>query len=151
MKIRQGLLAAALCAGIVFSAASASAQGVQFHANLNGGNEIDSLGYAAAGDADGYGAALIIFAGNGRICFAIAVHSIGTPNAAHIHKEVAGQNGPISVTLTEPDAGNAGTSSGCVSGISASLLNDIRKSPNNYYINVHTSDRPNGSVRGQLF
>jgi hypothetical protein len=151
MKIRHALLAAAAFSGCVFGTASASAQGVIFHAILNGGNEIDGAGYARAGDTNGYGAASVIFAGTGRLCFTIAVFGIGTPTAAHIHKQVAGVNGPISVTLTAPSAGNPGTSAGCVAGISATLLNQIKGSPSSFYINVHTSDKPSGSIRGQLF
>src|SRR6185503_2303812 len=67
--------------------------------------------------------------------------------AAHIHQGSVGIAGPIVVTLTPPNA--SGLSAGCVSA-SKETVKAISKAPSNYYVNVHTSDFPNGAVRGQL-
>ena len=151
MGIRSRLLALAVFAGIIGGASAASAQGMHFFAVLNGGNEISNAGAANAGDPNGFGTAHVMFAGAGRLCFGISVFRVSPPTAAHIHENVAGSNGPIRVTLTAPSAGNPGTSSGCVSGIGSALLNRIRNTPGNFYINVHTGQFPSGAVRGQLF
>jgi hypothetical protein len=45
----------------------------------------------------------------------------------------------------------SGTSSGCMGGIAAALISQIRMNPTGFYINVHTSQFPNGAIRGQLF
>ena len=119
---------------------------------LNGGSEVTDDGASGAGDTNGRGSATIVFdPANGQLCFAIAVTAIGTPVAAHIHRAAAGVNGGIVVTLTPPSTGAPGASSGCVTGVAQSLLQNIQNNPSNFYVNVHTEDFPAGAVRGQLF
>ena len=38
---------------------------------------------------------------------------------------------------------------GCVS-VDRSLVKEIRQSPDEFYVNVHTADFPAGALRGQL-
>jgi hypothetical protein len=118
-------------------------------AQLSGKNEIGANGKRGAGDLDGQGSftGLIV---NGQLCFGITVSGIGTPAAAHVHKGKKKQNGPIVIPLTQPSSGDPGASSGCATA-DVSLLADIRKHPNRYYANVHTSDFLAGALRGQLF
>jgi len=52
----------------------------------------------------------------------------------------------VLVPLAPPDA--SGTSSGCVS-VDPDLIKAIRQNPENYYVNVHTTDYPGGALRGQ--
>jgi hypothetical protein len=102
------------------------------------------------GDADGYGAAIVwLDASKREVCFEIHVANITLPaSAAHIHRGAAGVAGPVVVPLQAPDAN--GHASGCTSDADANVVNDILANPANYYVNVHTSDFPNGAVRGQL-
>jgi hypothetical protein len=152
MKARHVMFALAMLAGLVLGQTSASAQGMHFFAVLNGGNEISPAGAANAGDPNGFGTAHVMFAGSGQLCFGISVQGIATPTVAHIHEAEAGTNGPIVVLLTPaPAAGNPGSSSNCLSGISGALLNRIRNTPGNFYINVHNGQFPAGAMRGQLF
>jgi hypothetical protein len=152
MNMRRTVLALALAAGFgSLGSPGASAQGVQLFAVLNGGNEIDSAGYAVAGDPNGFGAASVILTSTSRLCFSILVHGIDTPTLAHIHEQFAGRNGSIVVDLVPPNQGNNGTSAGCVSGINTTLIERIRATPSRFYVNVHTTNFPGGAVRGQLF
>ena len=52
-----------------------------------------------------------------------------------------------SVTLDPPDDND---SDDCDS-VSDDLIDEIRRSPRGFYVNVHTADYPNGAIRGQLF
>lgn len=103
------------------------------------------------GDPDGSGTAwLSLNQGQGEVCFAIVVTDITLPaTGAHIHRAPAGSPGPVVVPLTPPDA--TGTSSGCVTGVSQDLIKEIRQSPWEFYVNVHTLPLyAAGAVRGQL-
>lgn len=123
-----------------------------FFAVLSGGNEVSDEGTAGAGDTNGAGSATILVdPERGMVCFGITVQNLTTPAAAHIHRNVAGQNGDIVVGLTAPTSGSPGSSSGCISGVNRNLLNAIKNTPGNFYVNVHTGDFPAGAVRGQLF
>jgi hypothetical protein len=71
------------------------------------------------------------------------VRNIGDVTAAHIHRGGAGVNGPPVITLIGPGSRNCDTHSGV-------LVDEIRRNPHLFYINVHTAAYPNGAIRGQL-
>jgi len=102
------------------------------------------------GDPDGFGAATILFdTAKNQVCWAITVEDVTLPaTAAHIHKAKIGQAGDVVVPLSAPD--EDGVALGCATADPA-LVRDIQANPQNYYVNVHTSDFPNGALRGQLF
>jgi hypothetical protein len=99
-----------------------------------------------------------------ELCYALTVTGIKLPALkAHIHKGAPGVNGPIVVNFNPPRAATPtagtptpppnttyGAASGCVSNVDAALLQDLLAHPANYYVNVHTTDFPDGAVRGQL-
>jgi hypothetical protein len=89
-----------------------------------------------------------------KVCFTLVVLDLTLPTAAaHIHEGEAGVAGDIVVTLEAPAeiAGSGiGLATGCVGDQSRPLLRDIKNNPDQYYVNVHTSDFPDGAVRGQL-
>ncbi len=101
------------------------------------------------GAANGLGAAFaVINADKGQLCFGIGAEGITLPAAAaHIHKADAGKAGPVVIPLAAPDAN--GIASGCVA-VDKTLASDVLKNPQGYYFNVHTSDFPNGALRGQI-
>lgn len=148
MRQRLGILTLSLliaALAVAGMAASAAADGGRpFTTALTGAAEVPS------GDPDGSGTATITLnQGLGEVCFWISVSDIALPaTGAHIHVGAAGVAGPVVVPLTAPDA--SGTSSGCTSGVSAELIKAIRQNPENYYVNVHSSEYPAGAVRGQL-
>jgi hypothetical protein len=112
---------------------------------LSGANEVPG-----PGDPDGAGTAFVaLIPDRNQMCFIIVVTGITRPGiAAHIHQGGSGVAGPVVVTLSPPDA--SGATAGCVSGLSHDLVTAIGANPGNYYVNVHTTDYPNGAIRGQL-
>lgn len=129
---------------------------VLFDAVLNGRNELSSNRRKGVGDPDGQGLAAITVKGK-SLCFGIVTQGIGTVTAAHIHAGKKGKSGPP-VLLLPVAAGQAGDPGGfayCVATGDATYnfglnLNRLRKNPERYYVNLHTSEYPNGAVRGQL-
>lgn len=135
-----------LAATMTLAAASpASAHGGRpLDATLLGTNEVPP---ASTGDPNGSGFAhLTLNQGQGEICFDISVQNISTITLAHIHAAPAGVNGPVVVNFN-PAANGL---SNCVYNIDPDLIKAIRQNPENYYVNVHTTEFPGGAVRGQL-
>ena len=126
-----------------------SAGGRPFSIELTGEAEVTAAGVPNQGDLDGEGTAHITLnQGQGEVCFEIHVSGITLPAiGAHIHVGAATTTGGVVVGLTPPDA--SGHSSGCVSA-DPDLIKAIRQNPENYYVNVHTTDFPAGALRGQL-
>lgn len=128
----------------LFAAGQAAAGGRPLATNLTGAAEVPG-----PGDPDGTGSAhLTLNQGQGEVCFHIEVQDIMLPaTGAHIHVGAVDEAGPVVVPLIPPD--ESGSSSGCVEA-DKDLIKDIRQNPENYYVNVHTTDFPPGAVRGQL-
>jgi hypothetical protein len=123
----------------------AGAGGRPFTTTLTGAAEVPG-----PGDPDGSGTARVALnPGQGEVCFTITVANITLPaTAAHIHEAPVGVAGPIVVTLAPPDA--SGTVTGCASDVDQEEIKEIIQHPEEYYVNVHTTDYPAGAVRGQL-
>ena len=69
------------------------------------------------------------------------------PTKFHIHRGIAGQNGPVVVDLTE--VADQGQTRGRVEADPA-LVAEIAAHPENSYVDHHTISHPDGAVRGQL-
>ena len=115
--------------------------GNNFAATLTGANEVPPA------DPDGTGTARISTDdATNRICTHLEVRNIGAVTAAHIHRGGAGVNGPPVVNLDPPDDND---SDDC-DDIADALLDEIRRRPADFYVNVHTAEHPDGAVRGQI-
>lgn len=130
--------------GCPTTALSPTAGGQALTTGLAGAAEVPG-----PGDPNGSGTATIrLQAGEGRLCFQLAVTNVTLPTAgAHVHSGAAGIAGPVVVPLTPPDA--SGTSVGCVT-VDRALVAAILANPAGYYVNVHSGDFTAGAVRGQL-
>lgn len=137
--------ASALVALMVATTPMVVANGRPLKAELTGAAEVPG-----PGDPDGLGIArLRLNQGRHRICYSIKVEDITLPaTGAHIHAGDATTFGDIVVELEPPDA--TGESQGCVTGVERRLIKAIRKNRSDYYVNVHTTDFPDGAIRGQL-
>jgi CHRD domain len=122
--------------------ASEAAQGGRpLHATLLPQNQVPPTA------SNGSGTALVTLnQGQGEVCWDISVNDLTTPVIlAHIHRGVAGTNGPVVVDFMEPVNGL----NGCVQA-DAALIKEIRQNPADFYVNVHTTMFPAGEIRGQL-
>jgi len=100
----------------------------------------------APGPAGGTGAATItIDMAAKTLCYDVTwSKEVGTPTAGHLHRGPKGLNGPIVVQFDLPAKPKA-----CVQ-VDSTVLSGIAGDPGGHYVNVHTSQYPNGAVRGQL-
>lgn len=99
------------------------------------------------GDADGTGTfKATLNPGQNQICYELSVANIGTPTAAHIHVGAPDKAGAVVVTLKTP---SEGTVKDCVE-LDRDKIKLIIQKPQDYYVNVHNTEFPDGAVRGQL-
>ena len=103
----------------------------------------------ARGDSDGYAKAeLSVSDEANQICYDLNdVRGLGIITSAAIHRGGKGSNGQIVVRMSEA---NEGGWKNCVSR--PEWLEDrIGNASGAYYMQVNTSDYPNGAIRGQFY
>ncbi len=99
------------------------------------------------GDPDGTGTLRMTVNPDGtEVCYQLAVDDIEGVTGAHIHEGRAGTAGPIAVTLEAPTRGPVDE---CVETTS-SIIDGLSSGTRSFYVNVHTSEFPDGAVRAQL-
>lgn len=135
---------------LVMPVAPASAAVTTLGTSLTGAAEIPG-----PGDADAFGAAEInVNVRKEKVCFTLVVIDMALPaTAAHIHEGDATVAGGVVVTLEAPvdfAGSGVGLATGCVGNLERTLLRDIKNNPDQFYVNVHNADFPDGAVRGQL-
>jgi hypothetical protein len=117
-----------------------------FQVNLRGSAEV------GGGDPNGSASVASFDISNDEtpeVCYNVQVNGLSSaPTMMHIHRGVAGVNGPVVVTLDPPDA-TSGTGAKCVL-IAKALADEILANPQGFYVNIHTADHPGGALRGQL-
>jgi hypothetical protein len=126
-------------------------------ASLDGRSEVvtGATDMRIVGDPNGRGE-VYVFGIDGdptTLCYVLLVDKIAPATAAHIHEAAAGTNGPVVVNLAAPGDGNAAdclTEGEAGKFVGGQTVADVLSNPSGYYVNVHTSDFPDGAVRGQL-
>jgi CHRD domain len=99
------------------------------------------------GDPDGSGSAtIIVIPSTNTICYVLTAENIAPATAAHIHVGKRGEAGPVVQGLQPPTSGVSG---GCTQA-NPELVSNLQENPENYYVNVHNADYPDGAIRGQL-
>lgn len=143
--MRNSILMAAGAAAFALGGCETVAEATQptHHATLTGEAEVPG-----PGDPDGSGVAeFSIVDAADNLCFEISdVTNISAVTAAHIHRGGPTESGPPVVTLQAPTDGH---SAGCTT-IDGGLADEIENNPERFYVNVHSSEYPNGAIRGQL-
>lgn len=131
----------------------------EFSTMLSGKQEVPPVNTPTSGSAS-----LRVHEGEGKIDFDLKVIEGENITAAHLHCAPAGQNGPVAVGLFSTSAGvdiDGTLASGTIdesdleeacegAGIETfqHLIQAMRE--DRVYVNVHSTEYPNGVVRGQL-
>jgi hypothetical protein len=115
----------------------------EFDATLSAASEVPPSGITATGTAT--------FTARGNLLiWEVAVIGIDSVTAGHIHAGAAGANGGIMVDLglAETGIGFTGTLGIDSATVADSVL--VRLRNGTAYVNVHTTARPAGAIRGQV-
>ncbi len=142
--MKKIVLASLLTGGLILgSVATVTAHEGGLSTKLNGEKEVPG-----PGDPDATGRAHIDpKPKKGQVCFEITYQGMKKPNLGHIHEGDKETAGPPVVTLFE---GNENSPiEGCVDAEKA-LLKQIKENPNQFYVNLHNGEYPNGAIRGNL-
>lgn len=129
-----------------------------YEAQLSGQDEVPAVETSATGDAK------FTIPANDTMKFKVNVTGISNASAAHIHMGKAGENGkPIVDLLNAPESKDKDTAYGMIfrGNITDSILtgpmqgktlDDLAAAMDSgdTYVNVHTSEHPDGEIRGQL-
>ena len=150
---RAGLGAAAAALGLTLSLAGAplSAQdSAVISANLFGDQVVADSGAEgespdAEGNPDGNGDFnALVDRKKGQICYYLEADGVGEVTAAHIHSGAVGKTGEAVVTLEMAEMDER-----CVTADPA-LVGRMARSAGDYYVDIHTAERPAGALRGQM-
>lgn len=115
-----------------------------FSARMNGAQEVPAVTTNAAGVAS-----MILNGDRDSLCISIYMGGFGSAlQGVHLHDGAAGSNGPVLVDL----------SSSIVNGNIQFVLTGSALTPTiiqkmiegNIYVNAHTTNNPNGEIRGQV-
>jgi len=145
MRTRLLTLFVAAVALVGLAASPASAQTTVLRGSLTGAQ------VPTGGDADGSGQAVVVIDdSSNRICVIVFVQGISASTGAHIHKGQTGEIGPHAVELNTPQGTTDAAASATCTTEPTAVLQDIAAHPSDYYVNVHSTERPLGAVRSQL-
>jgi hypothetical protein len=154
----------AVLAALAAPVGALAQQQSEFHARLNGFREVPSVSTPGRGE---FSAQIVEEGGNVRIDYELTYGGLtSAANAAHIHFGQRGVNGAVSAFLCgggdKPPCPAEGTVSGSIDaadvtgpeerGISAGEIQELLRAmrAGATYVNVHTSQFPEGEIRGQV-
>ena len=132
--------------GLLALAVPAATAQTTLSTSLSGAEE-----FPGPGDPNGKGWVSLTIFENGTICYTGKVQAIGRElTGAHIHVGAAGTAGAVVVDLDPFSADITGNKASHCVVTTAEIAGAILANPSGYYVNVHTSDYPDGAIRGQL-
>jgi hypothetical protein len=129
-----------------------------YKAPLSGQNEVPAVETSATGEAE------FTVPANDTMKFRVNITGISNASAAHIHMGKAGANGDVIVDLLNaPESKGKDTAYGMIfrgnlsdSNLKGTMqgktLDDLTAAmeSGDTYVNVHTTEHPDGEIRGQL-
>ncbi len=149
MSFKSALLLGAFAAPAILSGcatveeATVEAVADTQRARLTGAEIVSSYG-----DSDGYAAAEVSIANTlDQICYDINnIRDLSPITSVSINRGLRGQTGP---SVLRFDKANEGGWKGCVKR-SEWLEDKLEYQPGNYYVQISTTEYPQGAIRGQL-
>ena len=147
-KVALVAVASAALVGAASPAKLASSDAATFSVPLTGHAERSFVrDPSLSGDLDGSGTVkLVVDLDNKQICYDFTLSEVATPLMAHIHKGPELSNGPSVVTLfTGPGA----DLDDCLMW-TEKWLTQIVADPSAFYVNLYTTEFPDGALRGRL-
>jgi hypothetical protein len=131
---------------LVTALAQAQTDATLLFAELRGSNENPPNSSTAVGSA------FVTIDANNLATFEVNIGSLQNPTLSHIHgPAAAGVNANVVVTFaSSASAFSNGRTKGTIQISNAAVAADIKANPQNYYVNVHSSQFGGGEIRGQL-
>lgn len=112
--------------------------------------EVQKPGGSPVGDPNGHAVAFIRPKGT-NVGYSLAWVGIQPPTVGHVHQGKFGVNGPVKVELfTTPLPSSIFAVSGVATNQDAAVVQQIRKTPGDHYVNIHNAEFKDGALRGQL-
>jgi LPXTG-motif cell wall-anchored protein len=130
------------------SAQSAAGKEVKLATSLIGSEE-----KPGPGDPAGTGQGWVTIKADNSVCYKVTWSGLSSPaTAGHIHKGVKGLPGDVVVPFfgDGKKANGQNSDESCAQVQDLAVVEGLRKNPQNYYINIHTAQFPQGAIRGQL-
>lgn len=124
-----------------------SGQFITYAGELRGGNETPPTSSTAVGAYF-----ITIDTVNKTLTWDVTTN-VSSPTLAHIHPGAAGTTGsPLITFASGASAFTSGRTSGTtsISGLSEANFNALLTTPQNFYVNVHSTTNGGGEIRGQL-
>lgn len=148
MTIKSVLLVAVAASGLVAGCATLEENAAELVANTRRATLSGTSVVGQAGDPDGYARAeLTITDQLNGICYDVNdVRGLGSITSVTINRGAQGSNGPVVLRLTPA---NEGGWKNCVKR-SEWLEDAMDNATNAYYIQIATTEFPNGAIRGQF-
>ncbi|WP_406268431.1 CHRD domain-containing protein [Streptomyces sp. NBC_00191] len=126
-------------------------KGGKLRALSNGDQEVPKNDASKVGDPDGHAITFLQPKGT-SVGYSLAWVNIKAPAKGHIHKGAFGKNGDVVFDFfNRPVPDGIFAVSGKIEGQNPEVVKRVRANPGNYYSNIHTSEFPDGALRGQLF
>lgn len=108
---------------------------------------VGATGSQSAGDPDGHATvALDVGSGSDELCLTLAMSGVAPVTAVHLHAEAAGVSRRVLAAWTYPTPGG---SAECVA-VDGQLLKKLGQQPGKYFVDLHTTEFPDGALRGPL-
>ena len=148
-RTRLAGFAALACAAVLctLAAPATAATDAILKATMTGAGENPPNTSTATGSAF-----VFVDGDTNNVCVSFSFSGLSAPSTAgHIHEAAAGVNGPVVIPFPATAfGGTSGRKFFCTAVADTAMLTRLTTTPSNFYVNIHSSAKPGGEIRGQL-